>query len=80
MTHLASLVLGDLVLGVLPALLALAVGLTGLGNVDLFVEKPLISNRPSYAFEPAHAVTRETFELGYGGRSYILLCCQYLGL
>lgn len=34
-THLAGLVLGDLVLGVLPALLALAVGLTGLGNVDL---------------------------------------------
>lgn len=34
-THLAGLVLGDLVLGVLPALLALAVGLAGLGNVDL---------------------------------------------
>lgn len=32
---LASLVLSDLVLGVLLALLALAVGLTGLGNVDL---------------------------------------------
>ena len=32
---LASLVLGDLVLGVLAALLALAVGVTGLGNVDL---------------------------------------------
>jgi hypothetical protein len=35
LTHLAGLVLGDLVLGVLPALLALAVGLAGLGNVDL---------------------------------------------
>jgi len=35
LTHLAGLVLGDLVLGVLPALLALAVGLSGLGNVDL---------------------------------------------
>lgn len=34
---LASLVLGDLVLGVLAALLALAVGVSGLGNVDLFV-------------------------------------------
>jgi hypothetical protein len=33
---LASLVLGDLVLGVLAALLALAVGVTGLGNVDHF--------------------------------------------
>lgn len=32
---LASLVLGDLVLGVLAALLALAEGVTGLGNVDL---------------------------------------------
>jgi hypothetical protein len=32
---LASLVLGDLVLGVLAALLALAVGVAGLGNVDL---------------------------------------------
>lgn len=32
---LAGLVLGDLVLGVLAALLALAVGVTGLGNVDL---------------------------------------------
>jgi hypothetical protein len=32
---LASLVLGDLVLGVLAALLALAVGVSGLGNVDL---------------------------------------------
>lgn len=32
---LASLVLGDLVLGVLAAVLALAVGVTGLGNVDL---------------------------------------------
>jgi hypothetical protein len=35
-TDLASLVLGDLVLGVLAAVLALAVGLTGLGNVDLY--------------------------------------------
>jgi hypothetical protein len=34
-THLASLVLGDLVHGVLAALLALAVGLPSLGNVDL---------------------------------------------
>jgi hypothetical protein len=33
---LSSLVLGDLVLGVLAALLALAVGVTGLGNVDHF--------------------------------------------
>lgn len=32
---LASLVLGDLVLGVLAALLSLAVGVSGLGNVDL---------------------------------------------
>lgn len=32
---LASLVLGDLVLGVLAALPALAVGVSGLGNVDL---------------------------------------------
>ena len=32
---LASLVLGDLVLGVLAALLALAVGVSRLGNVDL---------------------------------------------
>lgn len=32
---LAGLVLGHLVLGVLAALLALAVGVTGLGNVDL---------------------------------------------
>jgi hypothetical protein len=36
---LASLVLGDLVLCVLAALLALAVGVSGLGNVDLFAEK-----------------------------------------
>lgn len=36
---LASLVLGDLVLGVLAALLALAVGVSGLGNVDLIAEK-----------------------------------------
>lgn len=34
---LASLVLGDLVLGVLAALLALAVGVAGLGNVDLVI-------------------------------------------
>lgn len=33
---LTSLVLGDLVLGVLAALSALAVGVAGLGNVDLF--------------------------------------------
>lgn len=32
---LASFVLGDLVLGVLAALLALAVGVSGLGNIDL---------------------------------------------
>ena len=37
-SHLASLVLGDLVLGVLVALLALAVGPAGFGNVDLFAE------------------------------------------
>lgn len=36
---LASLVLGDLVLGVLAALLALAVGVSGLGNVDLIAER-----------------------------------------
>jgi hypothetical protein len=34
-TYLASLVLGDLVLGVLVALLGLAVGPAGFGNVDL---------------------------------------------
>lgn len=34
-TYLSSLVLGDLVLGVLFASLALAVGASGLGNVDL---------------------------------------------
>ena len=34
---LAGLVLGDLVLGVLAALLALAVGVSRLGNVDLKV-------------------------------------------
>lgn len=33
--YLASLVLGDLVLGVLLAVLALAVGASGLWNVDL---------------------------------------------
>lgn len=33
--YLASLVLGDLVLGVLLAVLALAVGSSGLGYVDL---------------------------------------------
>lgn len=35
-THLASFVLGDLVGGVLAALLALAIGVPRLGNVDLF--------------------------------------------
>jgi len=35
LAYLASLVLGDLVLGVLPAVLALAVSATSLGNVDL---------------------------------------------
>jgi hypothetical protein len=35
MNHLASLILSDLVLGVLAALLALAVGLASLGNVHL---------------------------------------------
>jgi hypothetical protein len=34
-TYLASLVLGDLVLGVLVALLGLAVGPAGFGDVDL---------------------------------------------
>ena len=34
-SHLARLVLGDFVLGVLLAVLALAVGATSLGNVDL---------------------------------------------
>lgn len=33
--HLSSLVLGDLVLGVLPAVLGLAVRPAGFGNVDL---------------------------------------------
>jgi hypothetical protein len=33
--YLSCLVLGDLVLGVLAAVLALAVGASGLGNVDL---------------------------------------------
>jgi hypothetical protein len=37
---LASLVLGDLVLGVLAALLALAVGVAGLRDVDLMRENP----------------------------------------
>ena len=37
--HLASLVLGDLVLGVLLALLALAEGPAGFRNVDLVGEK-----------------------------------------
>jgi hypothetical protein len=36
---LAGLVLRDLVLGVLAALLALAVGVSGLGNVDLWGER-----------------------------------------
>lgn len=35
---LTSLVLGDLVLGVLAALLALAVGVSGLGDVDLMFQ------------------------------------------
>jgi hypothetical protein len=35
-TDLASLVLSDLVLCVLAATLALAIGLSGLGNVDLW--------------------------------------------
>jgi len=39
-SHLASLVLGDLVLGVLVALLGLAVSPAGLGNVDLNTENP----------------------------------------
>lgn len=38
MSHLASLVLGDLVLSVLVALLGLAVSPAGLGNVDLYAE------------------------------------------
>ncbi len=47
-SHLASLVLGDLVLGVLVALLALAVGPAGFGNVDLFAEiRELVSVRMS---------------------------------
>lgn len=37
-SHLASLVLGDLVLGVLVTLLGLAVSPAGLGNVDLYAE------------------------------------------
>lgn len=41
--HLASLVLGDLVLGVLVALLALAVRLAGLGDVDLMARKNFVS-------------------------------------
>lgn len=39
---LASLVLGDLVLGVLAALLALAIGVSGLGNVDLIQTSQLM--------------------------------------
>lgn len=47
-SHLASLVLGDLVQGVLVALLALAVGPAGFGNVDLFAEiRELVSVRMS---------------------------------
>jgi hypothetical protein len=38
-SHLASLVLGDLVLSVLVALSALAVGPAGFGNVDLFARE-----------------------------------------
>lgn len=38
-SHLASLVLGNLVLGVLVALPALAVGPAGFGNVDLCAKK-----------------------------------------
>ena len=45
--YLASLVLGDLVLGMLAAVLALAVGLTGLGNVDLD-ENLLLAFRAPY--------------------------------
>ena len=36
-SHLASLVLGDLVLGVLMASLGLAIGPAGFGDVDLFL-------------------------------------------
>jgi len=40
MSDLASLVLGDLVLGVLLAILALAIRPAGFGNVDLKRQKP----------------------------------------
>lgn len=40
---LASLVLGNLVLGVLAARLAFAEGLTGLRDVDLFCARELVS-------------------------------------
>lgn len=47
-SHLASLILGDLVQSVLVALLALAVGPAGFGNVDLFAEiRELVSVRMS---------------------------------
>jgi len=48
---LASLVLGNLVLGVLLALLALAVGLTGLGNVDLQNIRISLSHRSEQVFD-----------------------------
>lgn len=46
--HLSSLVLGDLVLGVLVALLALAVRLAGLGNVDLMAREKFVSFRSGF--------------------------------
>ena len=36
MSYLSGFILRDLVLGVLPAVLALAVGASGLGDVDLW--------------------------------------------
>lgn len=52
---LAGLVLGHLVLGVLAALLALAVGVSGLGNVDLCDPS---SQRPAKCASSHHASIR----------------------
>jgi hypothetical protein len=51
---LAGLVLGDLVLGVLSALLALAVGVSGLGDVDLVMP----SSQPPWSSPSAPHVCR----------------------
>lgn len=72
---LASLVLGDLVLGVLAALLALAVGVSGLGNVDLCSNR--VSVRPFSSGAGAssvcgalkHGMQSSTMKLSIGHRS-----------